>query len=373
MATDHLLLSGTGGTLSNRFLAILFLGFCFPVAADAATWEADWNRVLQAAKREGKIAMVGPTGADRRDALTIPFQQKYGIAVEYWADPVSGVPPRVAAERRAGKYLWDVIVAGAIEDVILPMGVLEPLEPALILPDIKDPKLLRGGEMEFLDPGRQVLVMSPFHRGTLFVNTELVKPAEFKSYRDLLDPKWRGKIVIDDPRRNGPGQATFSFFYAHPKLGPEFIRALARQELQVLRDYGQEIDALGRGKVPIVIGTSDSLVEERMKQGIPIAIVDPRQLQEGSDVGAASGMVALFNNAPDPNAARVYLNWLLSKEGQTHFVRATGYVSNRLDVPADHAAAWRVPQPGAVKTYGIAVRRDIRAKVVPLVQEIFGK
>jgi len=361
------------GGPSGGFWIVLIFGLLIPAIGRAAAWEEEWDRVVKAAKREGKITMFGPTGADRRDALTIPFQQKYGITVEYWADPVTGVPPRVSAERQAGKYLWDVIVAGAIEDVILPMAVLEPLEPALILPEIKDAKLWRNGTLEFLDPGRQVLVMSPFQRGTLFVNTQLVKPTEFKSYKDLLDPKWKGKIVTDDPRRPGPGQATFTFFFLHPELGPEFIRALARQDLQILRDYGQEIDAIGRGKNPIVIGTSDSLVEERIKQGIPIAIVDPRQLREGSDISPASGMVGLFNKAPHPEAAKVYLNWLLSKEGQTHFVRATGYVSNRLDVPTDHAAAWRVPQPGAIKTYGLGARRDARAKLTPLTQELFGR
>ena len=57
----------------------------------------------------------------------------------------------------------------------------------------------------------------------------------------------------------------------------------------------------------------------RAKQGIPIAIVDARQLKEGADVNPANGSLALFNKAPHPNAAKVYINWLLSKEGQTVF------------------------------------------------------
>jgi iron(III) transport system substrate-binding protein len=353
------------------FLAAL-LALLSPAAAPSA-WQEDWERVLQAAKKEGSLALIGPPGADRRDSLTVPFQKKHGISVEYWADPAPGIPPRITAERQAGRYLWDIVIAGAMEDVVLPLKVLEPIEPALILPEVKEQKHWRGGAMEFLDAGRQVLVMTPFQRGTLFVNTQLADPKAFKSYKDLLDPRWTGKIVTDDPRKAGPGQATFTFFFLHPELGPAFIRALAQQKLVFMKDYAQEVDAVGRGKYPIVLGTSDSLAEERIKQGIPIAIVDPRQLREGSDVSPASGVIGLFNRAPHPNAAKLYLNWLLSKEGQTSFARAAGYISARLDVPTDHGAPWRVPQAGAIKTYGLGPRQEMRNKLMPLLYEIFGR
>jgi iron(III) transport system substrate-binding protein len=354
------------------FLLIVLLGTNGPAAA-ASSSQDEWERVVQAAKKEGSLAIIGPPGADRRDSLTVPFQKKYGISVEYWADPAPGIPPRITAERQAGRYLWDIVIAGAIEDVVLPLKVLEPIEPALILPEVKDPKQWRGGEMEFLDPERQVLVMTPFQRGVLFVSTQLADPKAFKSYKDLLDPKWHGKIVADDPRKAGPGQATFTFFFLHPELGASYIRALAEQKITFMKDYSQEVDAIGRGKFPIALGTSDSLVEERIKQGIPIAIVDPRQLREKSDVSPASGVIGLFNRAPHPNAAKLYLNWVLSKEGQTSFARGAGYVSARLDVPTDHAAPWRVPQPGAIKTYGLGARQEMRNKLMPLLYEVFGR
>ncbi len=358
--------------IQRLFLLILLLGLTDPAGA-APAWQEEMDRVIQAAKKEGTLAIIGPPGADRRDSLTVPFQKKYGISVEYWAEPGPGIPPRLMAERQAGRYLWDIVIAGALEDLVLPLKVLEPIEPALILPDIKDPKNWRDGAMEFLDAGRQVLVMTPFQRGVLFVNTQLADPKAFKSYKDLLDPKWSAKIVTDDPRKAGPGQASFTFFFLHPELGPTYIQALAQQKLVFMKDYAQEVDAVGRGKFPIVIGTSDSLAEERIKQGIPIAIVDPRQLREGSDVSPASGGVGLFSRAPHPNAAKLYLNWLLSKEGQTSFARAAGYVSSRLDVPTDHAAPWRVPQPGAIKTYGLGPRQEMRNKLMPLLYEIFGR
>ncbi len=198
-----------------------------------------------------------------------------------------------------------------------------------------------------------------------------MKPEEIKSYKDLLNPRYKGKMVIDDPRNAGPGQATFTFFYLHPELGPDFIKALARQELAVFRDYRQELDGIAKGKFLILIGTSDIIAEERMKQGLPIAILDPRQLAEKSDVSPGSGAVGALNRPRHPNAARAYLNWLLSKEGQALFSRTLGYISARLDVPTDHSP-WRVPIPGVIKTY-TQEAIDIKDKLLNLLREIFGR
>jgi len=343
-----------------------------PFAATQTTM-SEWERVLDGAKREGSVQIIGPTGDDRRTALTEGFQKQYGINVEYLADAGVGIPPRLTAERGANQYLWDIFIGGtttALESLI-PMGALDPLEPALVRAETKDPSKWRGGGLEFVDEGHTDLVMTPFHRGTLFINTTMVQPDEIKSYRDLLDPKWRGKMATDDPRRPGPGQATFTFFYLHPDLGPDFIRALARQELTIMQDYQQEIDGVGQGRYPLLIGSSDALAEARMKQGIPLGIVDPTILREKSDISPASGSVGIFNQAPHPNAARVYLDWLLSKDGQTDFARATGYISARSDVPTDHTFAWRVPQPGAIKTYDQNAM-DVRDPVLAIANETLG-
>jgi hypothetical protein len=90
---------------------------------------------------------------------------------------------------------------------------------------------------------------------------------------------------------------------------------------------------------------------------------------QAAKTSPASG---IFNRAPHPNAAKVYINWLLSKEGQTINARATGYISNRLDVPTDHAAPWRVPQPGSIKTY-TQEAIDKKHELSPILIEVFGR
>jgi hypothetical protein len=145
----------------------------FVVALSAASGELcfaqEWEKILAAGKKEGKVAMIGPVGADRRDVLVEPFQKKYGITVEYLPDRGAGIGPRLSTERGAGQYLWDVTVTGTTTGLVtlLPAGMLDPLEPTLILPDVKDPKQWRGGALEFVDAGKRFLVMTPSQRGTL--------------------------------------------------------------------------------------------------------------------------------------------------------------------------------------------------------------
>jgi iron(III) transport system substrate-binding protein len=345
-----------------------------PTVAPSTASGSDWDQVLAAARREGSVAVAGPDGDAMRDVLTQSFEKQYGIKVEYLGDPGPGIPPRVTAERGANQYLWDVFIGGTTTALtaLLPANTLDPIDPALLLADVKDPKTWRGGGLEYLDDGHRVLVMTPFQRGTIFVNPNLVSAEAFTSYKDLLDPKWKGKIVLDDPRKAGPGQATFTFFYLQPDLGASFIRALGQQEITIIKNFQQEVDMLGQGKYPILLGGADFIVEARAKQGVPVAVVDPRQLKEGSDVSPANGAVGLFNRPPHPNAAKVYLNWLLSKDEQTDFARVNGYVSSRLDVPTDHAPSWRIPSPGAIRTYD-ARAIAVRDTLVSLLEEVFGK
>jgi iron(III) transport system substrate-binding protein len=304
--------------------------------------------------------------------MTIPFEAKYGIRVEFTGSPGPTFPPQVQAERNAGQYLWDIYVGGTTTglNALIPMGALDPLEPALILPEVKDPSNWRGG-FEWLEEGKRMLTMTPSKSGQLFVNPNITDPNRFTSYRDLLAPEWKGKLIAHDPTIGGPGGATFTFFYIHPQLGPNFIRELAAQDLTIFRDFRQGVDAIARGRALVSVGGVDQ-IEPFIHQGLPITIVDPRKLREGTRYEGGIGNVGIFNRPSHPNAARVYVNWLLSQEGQTHFTGATGYISARLDVRTDHTFDWRVAAPGET-LIGTATKEGIakRDEALPLLRELF--
>ena len=362
----------------ERIFSIGLLGFLLgalvPSAMAQQDWRQEWEKTLAAAKKEGMVSVLGPRQVQARDVV-VTFQKEYGIEVQYIGGSGRTISPRVLTERRAQRYLWDVYIGGTTTGLtsLAPAGALDPLKPTFILPTVKNPKNWRGGDQEFADrAARLQMVFSPFQRGTIFINPKLVKPGEITSYKDLLEPKWKGKIVLDDPRKPGPGNATFLFFYLHPDLGPDYIRALAKQDVTILRDYQQELNGLARGRFPLLIGTSDATAEYKIRQGVPIAVVDTRTLKEGSDRNPANGAVALVNRAPHPNAAKVFINWLLSKETQTTYVREMSYVSARLDVPTDHVREWRIPKDDAIRTYTEEALEKKR-EIAPFLRKVFGR
>ena len=200
-----------------RYAIFMIIKILFAVAfldSNLASVQADWESTLAAAKKEGRVSVITDVTATLRDALTLEFQKKYGISVELFGSSGREVAPRVAAERKAGQFLWDIYIHGSTTalEAMVPMGAFDPLEPALILPDVKDPKTWRGGAIEFLDPSKMVMVMTPFHRGTIFYNTKLVDAKEFKSHKDLLQPKWRGKMVMESRTR----RCDFHFLLSSP-------------------------------------------------------------------------------------------------------------------------------------------------------------
>lgn len=316
-------------------------------ASAPAGWEKEWSKVVEAAKKEGQLRIFGPAGPKLREALTETFTKNYGIGVDYIGASGFQVPARVGAERRVGLYHWDIFMAGTTSLVkgLKAQRALDPIEPALILPDVKDPKKWRGGELPFFDHDRSGLSVLRGAGQYLYVNTKLVRPEEFKSWRDLLNPKWKGKIVIGrDPRIAGYGNATFKFFFTDKNLGQAYIRDLLKQEAPLLRDDRVAAQWLAQGKYPICL-CSDIDTVRLIDEGLPITAIDGRQLREGTHVTSAYANISLANRAPHPNAAKLYTNWLLSKEGTTLFSLASGMPAIRLDVPTDHVRPWTIPEP----------------------------
>jgi iron(III) transport system substrate-binding protein len=322
-----------------------------PAAPPASQPQPDaWEQTIAAAKREGKLVVLGPVGADARDSFTVGFQQLYPeIRVEFSGASGSQTAARLLTERQAGLYAADIFISGtqtAIADLI-PAGTLDPLQPFLVGPALQDPAKWLGGGLEFADDERQhFLVFLSGVKPPLAYNPNLVSPRDLTSYKDLLDPKWRGKVAMLDPRGAGAGLATATFLYATPSLGKDYLERLFAAGVTLSKDDHQVQDWVGRGQYPLALALNETSAIELRRKGVPIDMLGAELIQESSYLTSSYGSLGVVNRAPNPNAAKVYLNWLLSKEGQTDISKAAGYPSRRLDVPTDHLNPLVVPKPG---------------------------
>jgi iron(III) transport system substrate-binding protein len=275
------------------------------------------------------------------------FQQKYGIQVEYQGGRGTERIVKMKAERDAGQYTVDIHVGGLTTPLVSlkPIGALDPISSALILPEVKEPKYWEGGKIPWYDKEQMFLPALYRGRTSVFVNTNLVKPGDIRSYKDLLQAKWKDNIILDNPAGSGPGQQLITFFLLHRDLGEPFIRALAKQGLFVTDNRTIERDSLAHGKKAILLGGAESVMETAMDKGLPVLHMTTRDFKEGGQLAFGGSVLELINKAPHPNAAKAYINWFFSREGQTAIARELGFASRRIDVPTDHLKPSQLAKP----------------------------
>ena len=299
-------------------------------------WKTKWDKVLADAKKEGKVAVAGPPGTAYREVMR-GFEKKYPeITLEFQSFTPANFTARFSKERQAGQYLWDLYVTGptGFDISAKKSGDLDPIRPLFILPEVLDEKAWFGGfDKAFLDSEKKyIFAFQAQITPQVLINREFVSEKDLNSIKGLLDPKWKGKIAINDPRVDGAGNGRIALWAG--QLGEEFVRALLKQDLTLTRDDRQLADWLARGKFPIAIGVNDTDIAELQKLGVG-AKVEPLggKLAEAWRLSTGWGAARLVNKAPHINAATVYVNWLLSKEGQAAWASTVSRPSRRVDVP----------------------------------------
>lgn len=334
------------------------------------TWQQEWDNIVQGAKKEQRVVVFGLPGGETTRLINEGFKNKYGIVVEAITGRGSEVAEKLVTQHRAGLYLADVFLGGSETSVIRakPAGVLAPVEPVFILPEVTDSKVWYRGELPFLDRGRYLIPFLAYPSIPLTINTTMVKAEEVKSFRDLLNPKWKGKMILNDPLVPGSGSKWFEIMGSE-LLGWDYLKELVKQDLFVLQDQRQQVEWVARGKAAIAIAPFSPAVIEFRTAGAPIIELTP---VEGTHSTGGQSITGLINKAAHPDAARLFINWLFSKEGQTIASRAYGRQSARVDVPTDHLDSMSLRNPSVKYFNGDdedwLVKQPERIKIV---REIF--
>ena len=332
-----------------RLLSLVLLGT--ETAAAGEAWQTEWSKIVAEAKREGQLAIIAE---ETHSPVLEDFRKKYPeIRVSLIGGP-SGRErtQKLMAERRAELYLRDIYIGNIYSDLGEGIHqVCDPIAPTFILPEVVDESKWWKGKHHYFDPkGQYVFVYEGVIKvATIAYNKNLVNPQAINSYWDLLNAKWKGKIVAIDhrPKAMGSVQDGFRLFYFHPELGPDFVRRLySEMDITFSRNQTQILDWLGVGKVALAFFNATTDVNSAIRQGLPIGEFLAPNFKEGGIVGPQVGRIALLNRAPHPNVAKLFINWLLSKEGQVSFQNAFA--------------------PRSQGQHGNSMREDIPKDIIPL-------
>ncbi len=267
--------------------------------AGAATAQSFDPALVARARAEKRLVFyTGFSGNQLYNAIKKGYEDAFGIQVDMLVARSSEVHERLRTEVAAGRTVADVLIHG----------------------ESTSRRLAAGGLLQKFDgvKAAQALAVAPSAPGyslpaymsgySLMVNTSLVKPQdEPKSWRDLLDPKWTGRLLGDDPRASGAGHVLFSVMVE--KFGVEFPRALSAQKVVFGRDLGIDQMRVARGEYALRF--PQSLSNMRDLRGLPVKFIIPAEglVYVRADIGIASG-------APHPDAARLFIEYILSPRTQ---------------------------------------------------------
>jgi iron(III) transport system substrate-binding protein len=377
---------------TNKGLSVLAaLLFCLSVILTAARdlssavstetqspWQQQWTQTVSAAKKEGKVVVFGPAGEIVRNAVTAAFRKSHPeITIEYVGGRAVEQATRIKAERDGGVYSVDVFIGGVVTMMDLSgVGALERIEPALLLPEVRDPKYWRDGRHEFTNPEtRYTLVFTSQPNPPIIYDPRQLSAGEIDELYKLLDPKWKGKIVLNDPL---PAGASSSFFrWLWRSLGPDrstdYMRRIRAQAGSVDRDQRRQIEWVAQGKYAWLLAPNSSMLYQLAKRGLKFGIL-PEFKDYGTHVATGSGVIALLNRAPRPNAAVVFINWLLGRDGQTTWSHALDLQTRRVDVPMDHIPPYLRLKPNVKYWISYYEKDAVRsAQEQAVIQELFGR
>jgi ABC-type Fe3+ transport system substrate-binding protein len=291
---------------------LVFAGCASAVAADQA--------LIDAAKKEGEVVWYTAQVVNQIVRPTVAaFEKKYGIKVNFVRADSSQVALRVLNEARAGKTQNDVVDGS---------GAVPPIKSAGLLMKWMPESATRMGK-QYYDADGYWVATNEF-AFTPAVNSDLVpKGSEPKSWNDLLDPKWKGRMVwSSEPiASGGPGFIGLVLMALGEEKGMAYLRALAKQNIAGVKASGRQVlDLVIAGEYAMGLETFNHQSVLSAAKGAPSVWVPM------SPALAVITVASVMREAPHPNAGKLLVDFLISKEGQ-EIARDLNYIPTHPDVP----------------------------------------
>ncbi len=290
---------------------LAFLGVAAVLVAAAVAGASAQADLVAAAKREGRLVLYG--SLTTLDVVNKIFESRYGIPVEYWRAASTRVLDRVLNETRAGRPQFDAVQTNSSPMMVLReagafAGYASP-SYEMFGRATRDPQALVSPQFLVIPVG-------------IVYNTRLVRPEEApRSFTDLLDPKWKGKVVMADPTlHTTTAQWLMELRQVLGGQWRSFLEQLAGQVGAYVESFIPVADRLVRGEFPVGL-TYIRYVYQFGKEGAPLDYVRlPVFLADGH-------RIALGARAARPNAGKLYIETLLSRAGLLALAQDGDFVS----------------------------------------------
>ena len=281
-------------------------------STSASSLDAAIGKYYEAAKKEGKLVVYGVGTAALYNPIHDAFVERFpGIDLQGVDQRGRETREKIIAEQQSHNYVVDVAISGTdTQQELAQNGYVDDYQAAdldSVIPELVPPDRKNNP--------RTVTVF------TMAVNTNLVPPdQEPKKWSDLFDPKWKGKLEMDDPRGSGPGGTILSGMEA--LYGPEDTdNKLAAQNMFFATQAGPAPGRARARRIRGLLSSAHTDVIAQRQAGAPI-----KQLRPQEGVGITPINQALIKNAPHPNAAKLWIEWSLSEEGQ-RLLAAQGFAA----------------------------------------------
>ncbi len=327
----------------NRYLLLVAAALVL-VARPLPMFAQELKAIEEGAKKEGKINLYGSMRDDEVKAVLDTFQKRYpGVKVDYFRSSEDKLVSRILAEAKARTYNFDALITTAA-------GFIKSYGLALKWA----PPSASGINPDLLDPDGQ---STPVYIKTNVIqyNTRLVSGADVpKSYENLTDPKWKGKLCLED--------SDFEWFVGLQKfMGKEkalnLFKRIAANRPMVRNGHGLLSDLVAAGECPVAINNYGNQVAGAQKKGAPTDFVAI------NPVITIVAPAVISKNAPHPNAGKLYVNWITSKEGQEFIVKNGGRIPVRVDVEPN--------PPRLTKGLKLVVARRVEGKELREVEALY--